>query len=133
MGSERLIVLDTHAFVWWMNQPAELSADARTACEHADLLGIPAISCWEIALLSSRGRLLDRVDIRAWLADAFKVRGTRLLPLTPQVAATAAALAPEMGRDPADRLIVATALENGAPLVTKDERIRRANVVETIW
>lgn len=128
-----MIVLDTHAFVWWMNQPTDLSRTARTACEEADVLGIPAIACWEIALLAAYGRLLDRIDIRAWLNDAFAVRSNHLLPLTPDIAATAAALPPAVGRDPADRLIVATAIEHRAPLVTKDDRIRDANVVTTIW
>ena len=133
MGSERLIILDTHTFVWWMNQPDDLSRAARDACEHAEILGVPAITCWEIALLASYGRVLDRIDIRAWLIDAFRVRRNRLLPLTPQIAATAAVLPLEVGRDPADRLIVATAIEYAAPLVTKDRRIREAGVVETIW
>jgi len=116
-----------------MNQPADLSRTARAACETADVLGVPAITCWEIALLAARGRLLDQVDIRSWLIDAFAVKPNQLLPLTPEIAALAAKLPPEVGRDPADRLIVATALHAGTPLVTKDGRIREANVVETIW
>ena len=116
-----------------MNQPADLSRAARAACENADALGIPAITCWEIALLAARGRLLDRVDIRAWLDDAFAVPLNQLLPLTPSIAATSVLLPPQVGRDPADRLIVATAIEHGVPLVTKDGRIRDANIVETIW
>jgi len=67
------------------------------------------------------------------LNDAFAVRVNQLLPLTPDIAATAAMLPRDVGRDPADRLIVATAIEYGVPLVTKDDLIRRANVVETIW
>jgi PIN domain nuclease of toxin-antitoxin system len=57
---------------------------------------------------------------------------TALLPLTIEVAHTAARL-PDPIRDPADRLIVATALHQGVALVTKDERIRAAGVVQTIW
>jgi len=77
--------------------------------------------------------LLDRVDIRAWLTDAFRFSRHRLLALTPQIATTAARLSAEMGRDPADRLIAATAIEFGTPLVTKDKRIRDSGVIETIW
>lgn len=116
-----------------MNQPEDLSPAARTACEESDLLGIPAISCWEIALLAARGRLLDRVDIRAWLNDVFQFPRNQLLPLTPQVAVIATTLPPEIGRDPADRLIAATAIDLGVSLVTKDERIRASGLVSTIW
>ncbi len=84
-------------------------------------------------MLASRGRLLDRIDIRSWLVDVFEFRQNLLLPLTPQIAITSVTLPPQIGRDPADRLIVATALELGAPLVTKDHRIRDANLVQTIW
>ena len=116
-----------------MNQPDDLSRAARKACEESEVLGIPAITCWEIALLSARGRVLDRIDIHSWLNDVFEFSQNLLLPLTIPIAVRAVALPPEVGRDPADRLIVATALEYGAPLVTKDRRIRDANVVETIW
>jgi PIN domain nuclease of toxin-antitoxin system len=116
-----------------MNQPNELSPAARDACSRADALGIPSISVWEIALLATRGRILDKFDILSWLTDAFAVKGNALLPLTIEIASTAASLPGTVGGDPADRLIVATALHLGAPLVTKDDRIRRAKIVDTIW
>jgi len=90
------------------------------------------MTLWEIALLVSRRRVLpELVDLAVWFDDVFQIPGTVLLPLSPTIAIRAATLA--FLRDPADCLIVATALEHHAPLVTKDDRIRRANVVETIW
>ncbi len=83
-------------------------------------------------MLVARGRIeLDR-DPVTWMDDALRPAGVDLLPLTPAVAAASAQLGSFHG-DPADRLIVATALTYGAVLVTKDERIRRAGIVQTAW
>jgi PIN domain nuclease of toxin-antitoxin system len=95
-------------------------------------VGIAAITCWEIAQLTARGRLRLDAPIAHWWDDVMKLASTTLIPLTIEIATMAASL-PDPIRDPADRLIVATALLQGVPLVTKDERIRRAGVVETIW
>ena len=95
-------------------------------------VGIAAITCWEIAQLTARGRLQLDAPITHWWDDVMKLASTTLIPLTIEIATTAASL-PDSIRDPADRLIVTTALHHGVPLVTKDERIRRAGVVETIW
>lgn len=97
-----------------------------------DHVGIAAISCWEIAQLTARGRLRLDAPIDDWWDDVMKLASTTLIPLTIEIAIMAARL-PDPIRDPADRLIVATAIHHGVPLVTKDERIRRAGVVETIW
>ena len=67
-----------------------------------------------------------------WMDDALQEAGIDLLPLTPAVAVASAQLG-EFHGDPADRLIVATALTHGATLVTKDERIRQAGLVRTAW
>lgn len=83
-------------------------------------------------MLVARGRItLDR-DPVAWMEDSLAAERLELLPLTPAVAAASAALGDFHG-DPADRLIVATALVHGATLLTRDERIRAAGVVRTVW
>ncbi len=83
-------------------------------------------------MLAARGGIeLDR-DPVTWIDDALRSTEIELLPLTPAVAVASARLAMPHG-DPADRLIVATALTHGAVLVTKDERIRRAGIVQTAW
>jgi PIN domain nuclease of toxin-antitoxin system len=124
-----VIVIDTHVWFWLLTEPKRLSTVAAAAIDGADEVGVPAISCWEIAMLTEKGRIgLDR-PTSDWLRAA--LQGLILLPLEPEVAALAASL--PLHGDPADRLIVATALHHTAPLVTKDEAIHRAAQVHTIW
>ncbi len=128
-----MIVLDTHAWVWWTARPDQLSSTAKQAIEEADEIGICPISCWEVAMLVSKGRLkLDR-DVRAWVKEALPEDGCRLIPLSPSIAVTAGTLNHGFHGDPADRLIVATAIESNAALVTKDREIRDFQGVNSFW
>jgi PIN domain nuclease of toxin-antitoxin system len=127
-----VIVLDTHAWVWAVSDPAKLGKDGRSAIRRKTPLGIAAISCWELSMLSVRGRIeLDR-DPVTWMEDSFSSLGIELLPLTPAVAVLAGQFQSLHG-DPADRLIVATALAHGAVLLTRDEKLRDSDVVRTMW
>ena len=114
------ILLDTHALVWWTSDPDRLSAAAIRAIEEADEVGVAAITWWELAWLVERNRLSLSIPLRAWIADL--ARNLRTLPLTPAIAAGAAAIPDPFPRDPADRLIYATAVEAGWRLVSKDRR-----------
>jgi PIN domain nuclease of toxin-antitoxin system len=128
---EAVIVLDTHAWFWLVASPDRLSEVAATAIDSADKIGISAISCWEIAMLAEKKRLeLDRPAPK-WLEDALTSTGTVLLSIEPAIAALAARL--PLHGDPADRLIVATAMTGGAELVTKDQKIRSSGLVSTVW
>jgi len=127
-----MIVLDTHAWIWLASDPGQLGRAAARAIRAARSRGVAAISCWEVAMLAASGRIeLDR-DSVAWMDDSLRAEGIELLPLTPAVAAASAQLGALRG-DPADRLIVATAITHGAALVTRDERIRASGVVRTVW
>ncbi len=127
-----MIVLDTHAWLWWVSEPKRLGAKARRALEAADRIGIPAVSCFEVAALVARGRItLDRAPLD-WLQQALSLPRVDMLALTPLVAVKATQLGRFHG-DPTDRLIVATALLASAPLVTKDARIREYAALQTIW
>ena len=125
-----MIVADTHALVWWVNGADELSSSARARL-NAETIGVSAITCWEVAFLAARNRVQIDEPL-GWLREVLAVPHVELLPITPEIAVVAANL-PDPIRDPADRLIVATALHHDVPLVTKDTRIREANVVPTIW
>ena len=126
-----MIVADTHALVWWLGAVPRLSSGARTALD-SGLVGIPSIVCLEVAMLARRSRIQLPTPVAEWLTDAIALPNAELLPITIEIAAIAANLWGTL-RDPADLLIVATAVRHGVPLVTKDERIRAAGIVETIW
>ena len=84
-------------------------------------------------MLADKRRIELDIETLEWLRQAIAIPGTTLLALNIEIAARAGSLPPDVGGDPADRLIVATAIERGAALVTKDERIRWADIVPTIW
>lgn len=126
-----MIVADTHALLWWMGPRDRLSAKARDILDRSDV-GISAITCFEVARLVERGRFGLGQDVRTWLEDLFKLPQLAFLPLTMDVSIAAAKLSDPV-RDPIDRIIVATALHHGAPLVTKDRKIIDSGVVPTLW
>jgi PIN domain nuclease of toxin-antitoxin system len=81
------------------------------------------VSAWEIGLLMKRGRFLTAIPPDLWIADAFGRKGTRLAALTPEIACQSAFLPGGFHDDPADRLLVATAMSSGLQFVTRDRRI----------
>jgi PIN domain nuclease of toxin-antitoxin system len=129
-----VVVLDTHAWLWWVADRERLSDAARDAVDGSEAIGVAAISCWEVAMLELRGRIaLDR-ELERWVREALAQPGVVALPLTPKIALGAALLErEEFAGDPADRLIYATARDRGAPLVTRDARIREFDPRGTVW
>lgn len=128
-----MIVLDTHAWIWWVSDPAKLGRTAKREIQRAKKIGIPAICCLEVATLAARNRItLDRSPLQ-WLHDALAVPHVDLLAITPAVAVKAAELPALFPGDPADRLIAATAILESALLITKDERLHDAAIVRTAW
>jgi PIN domain nuclease of toxin-antitoxin system len=126
-----LIVLDTHAAVWWAGDPARLGRGARARLDTEERVGIPSIVFWEVALLVRRRRLDLGLGAADW-ADAIQsIPRVDALPLTAEIALQADDL--QMHPDPADRFIVATALHHRAPLVSKDRLMRALQFVETVW
>jgi PIN domain nuclease of toxin-antitoxin system len=116
------VLLDTHVVHWWSAEPQRVSGPARAALDRADELAIAAISWFELAWLARHERILLNVPIRSWLEGL--AAQLRTVGVTPAIADTAVALPSSFPRDPADRLIYATAVEHDFPLVTKDRAIR---------
>lgn len=131
-----MIVLDTHALVWWINGDVALSEKAKAAID-GELDGgqviISAISAWEIAMLVEREKLLLSMDVGSWLATVAEIEAVHFLPMDVEISVKSVELPGEFHKDPADRMIVATARKLAAPLVTKDEKIRAYAHVQTIW
>lgn len=126
-----IIATDTHALLWWTLEPAKLSAKARSAFDGAETIRVPAIVFWEVALLARVGRVALGSSTADWLRDVLSITRVQPVPLTPDIAVAADAL--PMHSDPADRFIVATAIQQQVALVTKDKAIQSAKVVPTIW
>ena len=129
-----MILLDTHVLLWASTETHRLSKLAHSAIERArqeDGLAVASITLWEIANAVARGRVEILGTVKAAVEDL--ILGVDVKEMTPEIVAIAAEFPETYPRDPADRLIGATALAFGVPLVTKDERIRSSRAVQTIW
>lgn len=130
-----MIVLDTHVWLWWENRTGQLTASQREIIEAEYLsgtIGISVISCWELSMLTTKGRVELGVDTLTWMRTALDRPAVQLLQLNPEIAVRAYRLPEPFHPDPADRLIVATAIENGCALVTSDRRILQHAGVVTV-
>ena len=128
-----MILLDTATWIWRASDPERLSPRARRAIDEADGALVSAISVWEVAMLVAKRRIqLDR-PVERWVDIALALPGIQLVPLEPAIAVRSTKLPGEFHPDPADRIIVATALENSVPILTPDERIRSYPHVQTVW
>lgn len=127
-----MILLDTHAWLWWAGDHSKLPARLRRRLAVERVLAISAVSCWEATRLVRHGRLELAPDARTGIRDACAIPNLRVIPVTESIAIEGGLLEDFHG-DPADRIIVATALELRAPLATRDDRIRASERVETVW
>ena len=128
-------LLDTHAWVWWICGDPRLTARERNALDNLPPSQRPVlaeISLWEVAMLVERGRLELDMDLERWLAVASAPATVELARVTPAVAAEVARLPEKFHRDPADRLIVATARVRKLRVLTRDRKITSARIVP-VW
>jgi PIN domain nuclease of toxin-antitoxin system len=133
MGQRELIVLDTHAWIWHVTEDARLGRRARTLITRSARLGVHPVSCWEVAMLVNSQRLRLNMEAGRWIDLALSHPRIVLLPFTAAAAVRAAGFGGGFPGDPADRFIVAAALESGATLVTGDTRISAWGHVPTVW
>lgn len=131
-----MILLDTHVLVWAAIEPKRLSRAATSALRRArtsDGLAIAAISLWELASLFSRRRIESYGTVESSVRQVLQSVRVIVRDLTPEIAVLAAQFPDEYSRDPADRLIGATALAEGIALVTNDAHMRNSPLLKTIW
>lgn len=129
-----MILLDTHVVAWAADDAKRLSRDATSAIRRARRdggLAVSAITLWELAVLVARGRVQVfgsvETSVRALTEDM------TVIPITPEIAALATQFPDDYPRDPADRIIGATARAEGLTLITRDEKIRRSPLLKTEW
>ncbi|HTQ73588.1 MAG TPA: type II toxin-antitoxin system VapC family toxin [Burkholderiales bacterium] len=131
-----MILLDTHALVWWAADAARLSARARRAIAAAlreGHIAASAISLFEIAMAIRRGRLVLETPPEQWLTDLRLLPELRIEPVSSEIAEIAGSFDEKFPGDPADRIIAATAVALGLKLVTADARLGRAPQVQAVW
>ncbi len=128
-------LLDTHVLLWWLEGGKRLSRAQKRVIDRARAdapLWVSDITLWEIAVAYALGRIKLRLPLRDWLEAAVAPPLVQRVGISPPIAAELVALPPTFHRDPADRILVATARVLGATLLTRDERIVDAELVATL-
>lgn len=132
-----MIVLDTHTLIWWIDSPQKLSKKARKAIEDEKskekCILVSSISVFEIYILIKKGKLELTNYPDAWLEKIESLPSVRFVPVDNRIASSSVDLPDFSHKDPADRIIIATALNLGAKLVTSDKRILNYPHVQSVW
>jgi len=129
-----VILLDSHVLIWAVADSKRLSKAAASAIRRArrgDGLAVSAITAYEVAWQIASGRIQGYGTVETSVLRFLE--GVTMRPITPEIAALAAQFPEDYPRDPADRLIGATARAEGLTLVTRDDRIRRSRLIRTVW
>jgi PIN domain nuclease of toxin-antitoxin system len=125
LGGDKLILLDTHIWVWWVNKSGDLKPQQLEILNKAIDSGlfISVISVWEVAKLVEYNRLKLSISIDDWLDKALKYPGINKVELSNEIIIQSTRLKGDFHKDPADQIIVATSNIIGVPLLTADDKI----------
>jgi PIN domain nuclease of toxin-antitoxin system len=130
------IVLDTHAWIWWVAADARLSRRALATIrlsQTQETLWLSLVSVWEVAKKVEKGQLAFDRPLDDWLEAALAAPGLQVAELTRRILVDSCRLPQPFHGDPADQMIVATARSRNAALVTRDDRIREYGHARTFW
>jgi PIN domain nuclease of toxin-antitoxin system len=131
-----MIVMDTCAIIWNALQPEMMSAKAAAAVKYANSttgMYICDISFWEISMLIKKGRINPGCDYLTFMDIVLNAHKYVVAQITPTIAELANYLPPTINKDPADRIIAATAISYHAPLVTGDSNLNNSPLIPSIW
>jgi PIN domain nuclease of toxin-antitoxin system len=135
MGRPLLILLDTHVVVWLASGDARLSRAAQSAIDEARQsvggLAISDFTLYELSLLFRKREFALTISPESFLLEVEK--RFVILPITGQICIHALSLPAGYPKDPADRIIGATALVEGLSLITADAQIRHSRALPTVW
>ena len=129
-------MLDTHTWIWWHMNPQKLSQKVKKIIKNTnsyDEILLSAISPWEFSKLLEKKKIGISCDPEDWINSALDMPKFRLIPLSPVLAYRSTVLPQPFHSDPADQIIVATAREENATILTKDERILTYKNVRSLW
>jgi PIN domain nuclease of toxin-antitoxin system len=125
------LLLDTHVFLWWIDDDPRMSRRSRSLISHADKILVSVASVWEIAIKAGLGQLEVPPDLRRYLVRQLARNEFELLPVLFEHAVAVRDL-PLHHRDPFDRLLIAQSLTERLALISHDARMR-AYAVEVLW
>ena len=130
-----MLLLDTHVWWWCLSEPDSLSNTVISAIEKTatDARFIASISIWEFAMMAAKKRIELKISTERWLDRAISKTGIQVVDLTPAVAIDSCNLPGNFHKDPADRIIVATARIHNLTLATKDRNILEYDHVRSLW
>jgi len=120
-----MLLLDTHIWWWAISEPEHLSEEYLQILnnESNTTKAVASISIWEFAMMTTKGRIDLTIDPKEWFYHAIHEVGTKIIPLSVDIALDSCNLQGNFHKDPADRIIVATAIKHNALLITKDKKI----------
>jgi len=130
-----MTLLDTHALVWWLDNPSKLSHIAKKTIEEEfedKNLFVSSITIWEIAMLVKKNKLKLKFELKDWINRINLIPEIKSIPIDNEIAYKSVSV-DIFHADPADRIIVATAMSLNCPIITKDAKIRKYKLVKSIW
>ena len=134
MGCGKVILLDTHAFIWFVDNPSMLNKKTLSLIDSNINTGRVFVSCistWEILTLAEKGRIEFSIPADVWIERCEKTDLFQFIPIDNTICRISTSLG--LHGDPADRFIAATSVYLGATLITKDRKLRQSKKVKTIW
>ena len=125
------LLLDTHIWIRWLSAAQPLDDKLISSIEEAERLAVSAVSCWEVTYLAKKNRIELPMALSEWMTAALDGSGVEVIDISSRIAVQPAEL-PDIHRDPADRFIIATALESGFHVVSFDERFKQYDCIKDV-